>query len=259
VSGRESRIPGQSINPWIVRPRPVNSPRLRLFCFPHAGGGASNYRNWAAGLSDKLEVCAVQPPGREERVDDCPHARLDTLVQTIADQLRPWRSAPFVLYGDEMGALAAFELARRFRRDGGPVPVRLIVAECPAPHLPPPQEPIHNLSDNEFLDQLAGTRAAIPDAVRRNSAMLARLLPGLRADFSMLETYRYRPEQRLDCPITALGGTEDPTIAAESLAAWSEHTSTFSLQMFPGDRYFLHTAEGEILAGLASLLLPDYT
>lgn len=257
VSNRDSRVPGQTVNPWIVRARPVNSPRLRLFCFPHAGGGASSYRNWAAGLPDKLEVCAIQLPGREERLDDCPYARLDTLLQTLVGQLRPWLNVPYALFGHELGALAAFELARRLCH-GGPAPSRLIVAGWPAPHLALPRELLHNLSDSDFLDRLARTCAAVPDAVRRDRAMLARILPGLRADFTMLEAYQYRPAERLDCPITALGGASDPTLSRDALAAWGEHTSTFSLQVFPGDRYFLHTAEGEVLAGLASLLLPDY-
>ncbi len=255
---RNARIPSQPINPWIVRPRPVNSPRLRLFCFPHAGGEASAYRNWATGVSDKVEVCAIQPPGREDRLDDCPYARLDVLVQTLTEQLRPWLKAPFALFGQELGALAAFELARRLRQLALPEPLRLIVAGCAAPHLPRSAPPIHKLPDNEFLDRLATGLAAVPDAVRRRPDLLARILPGLRADFAMLEAYVYRPQDRLECPITALGGADDPTTSADSLAAWSEHTSTFSQQMLPGDQFFLSTAEDRVLTAIDHQLKPDY-
>jgi len=209
-------------------------------------------------LSDKVDVCAIQPPGREERLDDCPYARFDALVQATTDHMKPWLDVPFALFGHELGALVAFELVRRLRRTGLPAPVRLIVAGCAAPHLPNSRSPIHKLSDNAFLDRLAGGLAAVPDAVQHRPDLLARILPGLRADFTMLETYTYRPENRLDCPITALGGTADPTMPADALAAWAEHTSTFSLQMFPGDQFFLTTAEDRVLAAIDHQLKPDY-
>lgn len=251
-------MPGQNITPWIVRPRPAKSPRLRLFCFPHAGGAASMYRNWPNGLSDKLEVCAIQPPGREDRLTDCPFARIDALVQAVAEQLRAWLSVPYALFGHELGALTAFELARRFRRVGLSGPVRLIVAGCPAPHLPGPAPPIHKLPDNQFLDRLTGSLATVPDVVRRRPDLLARILPGLRADFAMLETYAHSPEDRLECPITALGGAADPTVPPDALSAWAEHTSTFSQQMFTGDQFFLATAEERVLAAIEHQLKPDF-
>ncbi|HPD28810.1 MAG TPA: thioesterase domain-containing protein [Phycisphaerae bacterium] len=258
MSQKRIQIAAHKPSPWILRPRPVVSPRLRLFCFAHAGGGASLFRNWPCGLSDKVEVCAVQSPGREERLDDCPYARFDALEQTTADQIKPWLDVPFALFGHELGALVAFELVRRLRRTGLPAPVRLIVAGCAAPHLPRSRPPIHRLSDDEFLDGLAGGLAAVPDAVRRRPDLVARILPGLRADFTMLETYTYRPEHRLDCPITALGGSADPTMPTDALAAWAEHTSTFSQQMIQGDQFFLFTGETEVLSCLANLLSPDY-
>lgn len=258
MSQGEIRTAAHKPSPWIVRPRPIAAPRLRLFCFAHAGGGASLFQTWPSGLSDKVDVCAVQPPGREERLDDCPYARFDAVVQATADHLRPWLDVPFALFGHELGALVAFELVRRLRRTGLPAPVRLIVAGCAAPHLPNSSSPIHKLSDNAFLDRLAGGLTAVPDAVRRRPDLLARILPGLRADFTMLETYTYRPENRLDCPMTALGGTADPTMPADALAAWAEHTSTFSQQMIPGDQFFLFTGETEVLSCLTNLLSPDY-
>src|SRR6185295_11175567 len=93
--------------------REVNpNARLRLFCFPYAGGGASAYRGWATALPSDLEVCPVQLPGRESRLREAPFTRPEPLIQTLADVLEPHLDLPFVLFGHSMGGMISFELSR---------------------------------------------------------------------------------------------------------------------------------------------------
>jgi surfactin synthase thioesterase subunit len=235
----------------------VDAARLRLFCLPYAGGGASAFQGWAGRLPEKIELCPIQLPGRESRMGDCPYEVLDALAQVLAGYLKPWLDMPCAFFGHELGALIAFELTRQLRRLSAPVPVRLFVAGCAPPHLPAVRPSIHLLPDQAFVDALNERLCVMPDAVLGNRELLARILPGLRADFAMLETYTFKPGERLDCPITAFGGQEDSAVTPEALTAWSEHTSTFSQQTFPGDRFFLSTAEDRVLAAIAHQLLPD--
>jgi len=82
------------------------------------------------------------------------------------------------------------------------------------------------------------------------------MLPLLRADFSVCETYQYYEEPALDCPITVFGGIGDREVPAAALPPWREHTTAaFSLHMFPGDHFFLHTAQSDMLHLIARKLV----
>src|SRR4051794_36920377 len=113
-------------SPWFVVPTPRPDARRRLFCLPHAGGGAAAFRRWADGMAAAVEVVAVQPPGRETRFREPPFTDWRSLVVSLADALPADR--PFALFGHSLGALLAFELARELRRRGGPPPDHLFVA-----------------------------------------------------------------------------------------------------------------------------------
>ena len=85
--------------------------------------------------------------------------------------------------------------------------------------------------------------------------MMRLMLPLLRADFEISQTYVYEPEPPLDCPITAFGGLEDSQVTPEAISAWREQTTAaFDARLFPGDHFFLQTARAAILQVVAEEL-----
>ncbi len=84
-----------SFNSWIFASRPNPQARLRLFCFPHAGGGASFFRPWIGMLPPDIEVCPVQLPGRENRLKERPFNQFSPLISELAQALRPYLDRPF--------------------------------------------------------------------------------------------------------------------------------------------------------------------
>lgn len=244
----------QTVNSWVICPSPNPQAKLRLFCFPYAGGGALSFRSWADSLPPTIEVCAIELPGRGIRLKEPPFTRLEPLIQAIAQTLLPYLDKPFAFFGHSMGGLVSFELARLLRRKHSLSPVHLFVSGRRAPHLPDPNPPIHALSEPELLEELRSLKGT-PEAVLENAELMQLLLPTLRADFAALETYVYSSEPPLDCPITAFGGLQDSEVSCDDLEAWREQTKAgFLLQMLPGDHFFLHSARSLLLQSLSGEL-----
>lgn len=240
---------GAAASRWVPGRR-AGRPQLRLLCFPYAGGGASVFRPWAALLPPWVELCAVQLPGRENRVAEPLRRRLPALVVEAADGLLPLLDPPFALFGHSLGAVLAFELCRVFRRAGWPLPERLFVSAHVAPQRAYLRRRLHHLPDAELLRELRGYRGT-PDAVLDSAELVRLLLPVVRADFELLDTYSYVPEPPLDVPISAFGAVDDVEIRLEDVAAWREQTSAeFTLREFSGGHLFLQTAPGDLVTAL---------
>ena len=231
----------------IACQKPNPKARLRLFSFPFAGGRASTFNSWVDGLPlvirRETEFCSIRLPGHEATRREDLFTQLSPLLEVLAPVLGSYADTPFVFFGHSMGALVSFELARQLRRRQMPGPIHMIVSGHRAPHLPDPHPAIHQLPDLEFLVKLRDF-GGTPEAVLQNPELMELLLPVLRADFAVCETYAYTPEEPLDCSITAFGGNGDHRVSRQELSAWHLHTTkSFSLQMFPGDHFFLLNAQ----------------
>jgi medium-chain acyl-[acyl-carrier-protein] hydrolase len=228
--------------------------RLRLFCFPFAGGGAGAFRSWAGALAPDIAVCAVQLPGRETRFREPPFTRLAPLVDTLAGALLPAFDRPFAFFGHSLGALIAFELTRALRRRNVTLPTRLIVAGRGGPHLPLHHSPMHLLPDRELRVQLRNLQGT-PTAVLDNDELMQTILPMVRADFAVHETYVYGDEPPLTCPILALGGDADSFAPPTDMATWQEHTTGgFEMAVLPGGHFFLQEHAPQLLQQLRQCL-----
>lgn len=235
-----------TVDPWIPYRRTRPGARARLFCFAHAGGGASTFRSWAEGLPPEVEVCAVQLPGREGRIGEPAFSTMERLIPILADALRPYLDRPFAFFGHSLGSLISFELARELRRRGGVLPLHLFASGCRAPGFSD-LDIIHDKSDAELLERLRAL-GGIDDALLAHDELMQILLPTLRADASVSETYVLAAEPPLDGALTVLGGLDDPRTKPEGLAAWRAQTrGPFALAMFPGGHFFLRGQQAEVL------------
>ena len=230
---------GLADNPWLAFCRPIPESRARFFCFPYAGGGASTYRSWQGLLGSLVEVCPVQLPGRENRIGEPPFTRLDRLVESMDEALLPLLDRPFVLFGYSLGATLAYEWSRYLHTEHGLEPELLIVAARGAPRLPPTWPRSYDLPLDEFkrhLRDLSGT----PEDVLENEELMELVLPSLRADFEIHDTYQGSPPPPLRCPVVAFGGRDDGAVPPEALPPWSEVTEgPFEMHILPGDHFGL--------------------
>lgn len=245
------------IGRWWSVPAPLPAPRLRLFCFPHAGAGASCFFPWAATLRPHaIEVCAIQLPGRENRLLEIPFTHIDPLVESLAGAIEPFLRPPFCFFGHSLGTLVSFELMRRLRARGAPLPRHVFMSGRHAPQVPRAEETLSALPDLELIQQVATRYGGIPKAVLQHRELVDVIVPALRADLTVLETYEYHDAAPFDCAITAYAGRQDPHVEEAVLARWKEHTTGgFSAVMFPGDHFFLQQDRAALIAAMSPALL----
>ncbi len=223
---------------WLRCHRPRTAPAVRLVCFPHAGGSASFYRAWPASLPESVEVHTVQYPGREERLDDPMVDDMDSLVSSIVTALESLGPGPISFFGHSMGGAVAYEASLRLREIGRPTPLRLFISGRQPPEHHRGGD-LHTRGEAAIADEL---RKLSPDnAARLEEADLARMiLPIVRNDYKLIETYRPRPADPLACPITVFLGDGDTELTAAQARDWA-HCSTTTTRTYslPGDHFYL--------------------
>lgn len=239
---------------WINSRNLNPAAQVRLFCFPYAGGGEAAYRTWQQNTPDTLAVLPIQLPGRGSRLAEPPFTRLRPLALALSEALASEPGGRFAFFGHSMGGLIAFELARQLRREGKPLPVHLFISakSCPAKaeELPPSEIPDAQLI--EILRSYEGT----PEEVLQDPELMNLLLPAIRADMELCNTYVCDPEPPLPCPITVFGGLEDHVSRRPGLEGWREYTSAqFTLRMFPAGHFFVKKWERAILEVICRDLL----
>jgi medium-chain acyl-[acyl-carrier-protein] hydrolase len=221
----------------------------RLICFPYAGRGAGVYARWGRELGPDVEVCAIQLPGRENRWRETPHRNAAAAVAEIVRALEGELTLPYAIFGHSMGAILAFETVRALRRHAVRLPEILFMSGRQAPHLPLRGPAIHDLAEEEFLKCLQDQFQGLPMEVLADRELRAAVLPALRADVTLLEHYRYFPEEPFDCPVIALGGRQDSQVGREGLEAWAMVTrKAFYVRLFEGGHFYFSKTPAHVLS-----------
>ncbi len=232
-----------TLNKWLPYdyPKMANRNALRLFCLPYAGGTVRTYREWINHAPAGIKVLPIQLPGREKRILETPFVRMGALVDTLIDLLAPeFAQGPFALFGHSMGGKIAFELARTLEQETKFQPTQLFVSGIGAPQLNERLPQVHHLNDAALIDELRRVNGT-PEEILSNRELMEVVLPFIRADYTISETWRYQPGEPLRCPLTVFGGTEDPDANLHELLAWRELTrAEFDCKVFPGDHFFIN-------------------
>jgi medium-chain acyl-[acyl-carrier-protein] hydrolase len=185
-----------------------------------------------------------------------PYTRLLPLLDALSEALGPYLDVPYAIFGNCTGSFISFELSHTLTRSSGRSPVHLFTSNCRAPQLPETDAPIHALPDAALLDELQRL-GGTPVEIIQHPELMGLVLPTLRADFELAETYEYSPKEPLDCPITTFGGLQDCIVTQDLLRPWGEQTrGSFKLQMLPGSHYMLESAQEFLVSAISSDLAP---
>lgn len=225
---------------WFPKLGNSSNASCRLFCFPYAGGSSFIYNSWSKTIADNIEIIAIQLPGRANRMTEKPFTNVDPLIEILTEKILPLTSMPFAFFGHSMGAIISYELAVSLMKEANIEPVQLFVSGRSAPHLAAREKITYNLPDAEFVKEIAKLNGT-PKEILQNAELLELLFPLLRADFELVETYKFRNHAPLKCPISAFGGSDDEEVSIDDLKAWRRQTvSDFKLNILEGDHFFIN-------------------
>jgi len=242
--------------PWLGNWKQNRRAGVRLFCFPYAGGGDSIFRSWQQMVSDTIEVCPVQLPGRGSRVTEPLCTEINQLVRYMGQALAPYLNEPFALFGHSMGALIAFELARYVRSKYGAQPLHLFASGRCSPQIT--NESFDLKQFDSELPEILRRGNGTPEEVLEDPELMELVLPVLRSDWALCKSYVFTPEPPFSFPITAFGGHDDRGVPRCYIEGWREHTTgPFLLRMLPGDHFFLNTSRLLLLEAISKELDQD--
>lgn len=236
-----------------------NQPLLRLVCFTWCGAGASVYRRLALSLPQPVELLAVQLPGREERFSEPKLLRMEQIIAHVLPDIMQLDDLPLVFFGHSMGALVAYETAMALKAKTGREPALLVVSGHGSPdsrdHC---KQQWHTASEEDFIaniGQLGGT----PPAILADRAMMRMLMPALKSDYEVLETWVRQPRtETLSCPLVACAGNADKEVSESTLLAWQDYSSgPFTSHWFNGDHFYLTAQPRQLTRCLEEWMLQE--
>jgi medium-chain acyl-[acyl-carrier-protein] hydrolase len=231
---------------WFFRPKPIPQPAVRLYCFPHAAGAPLLYKDWPAGLPVGVEMNAILLPGRGKRLREPLYRRMKPLVRDLIEVLLPELNGErFVLFGHSLGGLIAYELAQTLRAEMQP-PAALFVSACHAPQRVQDSERLHDLPRVELLTSVQRLNG-IPPELLAEEELIDLMLPTLRADLAVYESYDYQDRDPLTCPLIVCGGQDDLRVTPPELAEWrAQAAGDYEFHLFAGDHFYLNQARPQL-------------
>jgi len=238
-------------NQWFSFPKENSEADLRLFCLPYAGGSSHVYYPWQDKLSSDIEICAIQLPGRGIRFTETPYTDHKKMVIDLVDDMVEYLDKPYALFGHSMGALLAYEVAQEIKKRGLPQASHLFVSGRRAMHINNESQPIHDLPEEQLISELKKLNGT-PAEVLENKDLMSLVLPMIRADFQLCETYLHNVEhKKLDLNITSFEGVNDHKARGINVSAWQDLTSgIYQGIQLSGDHFFIHSSEQKLLENI---------
>ncbi|BBM00791.1 thioesterase II family protein [Microbulbifer sp. GL-2] len=244
-------------NHWLVQPRKRHDAEIRVFCLPYAGGGVGTYIGWAKELSLGAEMNAIQLPGRGSRIFEPPFTTMEALIEEMVPEIEPYLDRPYIIFGHSLGSRVGLELIYQLKIRGNPEPLRFIASGSLPPSKKLHRSSISDLPREEFLTQVRKF-GGMTDDIFNNKELISLLLPALRADFSIADTYKFNRRKLFNCSISVFGSNKDNNVPMSRLSEWGQYFKSIpEIYQFPGKHFFIETHADIVLNQLNILIEKD--
>lgn len=238
---------------WFSTFHKQANPEIQLFCFPYAGGNASTFAGWHSALPKHVAVLGLQTPGRASRLMEDPIDNMEELSSIVAEKMGSLINRRYVMLGHSLGARLAYEVTLKLTDKGVPAPAAFIASGSPAPSVERSEAPIFHLSEPEFIEairQMGGT----PEEVFQHAELREIILPALRADFKIVDTYK-GSQLKINTCAHIFYGLNDHTVSIEDAKSWKQHfTNDCIFHPIDGDHFFIDNQKKQVLSLVNQIL-----
>jgi medium-chain acyl-[acyl-carrier-protein] hydrolase len=223
--------------------------KIKLFCFPYAGGSAVVYNKWKSYLNGNIELCPVELPGRG-RLFSSPFYR--DMNEAVGDLFRKlsqdFTSSRYALFGHSMGSCLVYELSQQIRHSNLNQPLHLFFSGRRPPQIEKKEKIIHTLPNDEFIAEISDL-GGTPREVLEHQELLDLFIPVIRADYKLVETYKYIERGQLESKISVFNGTRDTDTNILEMKEWGKCTrGDCKVYEFEGGHFFIHEHFQKIVA-----------
>lgn len=240
---------------WLSIFKPNPQAKLRLICIPYAGGSSRSFWNWPQGLSNDVELVALQAPGRLSRLQEEPFNDMELLVDDLMQVLPSILDKPYIILGHSLGSRIGFEVMLRCHSQGLRLPEHFIASGSRGPHMPCLEEQSYHLPDDQFIVKLREMEGT-PEELLNSTELMALLLPMIKSDFQIAETYLFNGNVSFDIPLSVFGGRDDDKADLEALESWQQHfAQPGDISLFSGGHFFIDSHQGEVVEKVNQIAL----
>jgi surfactin synthase thioesterase subunit len=240
--------------PSFIKLNSVFTPKIRIFCFPYAGGSSATFVPFARNINADTEFLVIQPPGKGARFKEKPYSDMPSLVEDLYLNIQPLLNIPYMFLGHSLGSRVAFELLRKIDAASLPLPIEFIASGSRGPQVCAIRKPISSLGDKEFAIALQ-EYGRVNQEIIDNDELLALILPAIKADFKISEEYYYSGTDSFSCPLTVFGGTHDPLVAEHELYSWCDlFENDKKVVIFEGKHFFIEENKEPVINAVKNII-----
>ncbi|MGN2273132.1 thioesterase II family protein [Priestia megaterium] len=222
--------------------------RLKLFCFPYAGGSSSFYREWKFNSQD-IEVIPMEYPGHGRKYGELLCNNISQLTDLLLEEMNEKYHIDSLenisFFGHSMGAIVAYEIAMKLEERFDNSVEYLFLSSKSSPN--------HKLEHIDFsnihkLKQSLRKMGGTNEELMETDDFMNLFLPIIQSDLNMLLNYEEtkRPK-KLNSKAILLLGSED-SVSKESMESWNQYiTHIKELYILKGDHFYLNHNQDTVL------------
>lgn len=225
---------------------------MKLYFIPYAGGSTATFKNWISEMRPEIDLRIIEMPGHGRRIMEDFITDFRAAVEMIYGEIKAdvaielQREIPFqyAIGGHCLGALLAYEVTQEIsKRNEIFKPKSLIISGLGSPGTLENQEKFSTLSTESLKNRLIDEGGLSAESLEPEIMEL--LLPCVKADAKIFDSYQMIAHSKLVLPILVMYGENDHKSTESDVYDWKNYTEhKIAIRKFDGDHYFLlHQSE----------------